>query len=71
MDMETEENHGLPGFAQGYGAEGPDDQEIAREAQATQERRERSESFCLRNFSRLFACLVGNLVLRHSDFVIF
>jgi hypothetical protein len=23
--METEENHGLPGFAQGYGAEGPDD----------------------------------------------
>jgi hypothetical protein len=33
MDMETEENHGLPGFAQGYGAEGPDEPEIAREKQ--------------------------------------
>ena len=35
------------------------------------ERRERVEFFCLGNFSRLFECLVGNLFLRHSDFVIF
>jgi hypothetical protein len=41
------------------------------ESRSAHRTHERFEYFCLQNFLRLFACLVGNVALNHSRFLCF